>query len=114
MGKRDNDWKERLGMVYSTNPDFKYETDDAAGEDTLPAERQKLRVSVEKHGHGGKTVTIVRGFSGSDVDLKELARSLKTFCGTGGAVKDGEILMQGDLKEKIVNRLRESGYRDTK
>lgn len=114
MGKRDNDWKERLGMVYSTNPDFQYGTDDTPEEETLPAERQKLRVSVEKHGHGGKTVTIVRGFSGSDTDLKELARSLKTFCGTGGAVKDGEILIQGELKEKIITRLRDSGYKDTK
>lgn len=114
MGKKDNDWKERLGMVYSTNPDYSYQTDDEPEEELLPPERQRLRVSVEKHGHGGKTVTIVRGFTGPEDSLKELARALKTFCGTGGAVKDGEILIQGELKEKIVTRLKATGYKDTK
>lgn len=114
MGKRDNDWKERLGMVYSTNPDFEYDTEDVAEEELLPPDRQRLRVSVEKHGHGGKTVTIVRGFTGPEDDLKELARSLKTYCGTGGAVKDDEILIQGELKDKVIARLKDCGYKDTK
>lgn len=114
MGKKDNDWKERLGMVYSTNPDYSYQTDDEPEEELLPPERQRLRVSVERHGHGGKTVTIVRGFTGPGESLKELARALKTFCGTGGAVKYGEILIQGELKEKIVTRLKDTGYKDTK
>ena len=114
MGKNDNDWKRRLGMVYSTNPDFQFQSDTEPEAESLPPERQKLRVSVEKHGHGGKTVTIVRGFVGPDDDLKELARALKTFCGTGGAAKDGEILIQGELKEKVISRLRDTGYKDTK
>ncbi len=114
MGKKDNDWKERLGMVYSTNPEYNFQTDDEPEEELLSPDRQKLRVSVEKHGHGGKTVTIVRGFTGPEESLKELARALKTFCGTGGAVKDGEILIQGELKEKIVTRLKATGYKDTK
>ena len=114
MGKNDNDWKGRLGMVYSTNPNFRFQNDEETAVQPLPPERQRLRVSVEKHGHGGKTVTVIRGFSGSDEDMKELARSLKSFCGTGGAVKDGEILVQGELKEKIIGRLLELGYKDTK
>lgn len=114
MGRNDNDWKQRLGMVYSTNPDFKFESEAEQDVESVPAANQKLRVSVEKHGHGGKTVTIVRGFIGLDDELKELARALKTFCGTGGAVKDGEILIQGDLKEKVVSRLIDNGYRNTK
>lgn len=114
MSKKDNDWKDRLGMVYSTNPDFQFNNEEETEAETLAPASQKLRVSVEKHGHGGKTVTIIRGFIGSEDELKELSRSLKTFCGTGGAVKDGEILIQGDLKEKITNRLQQTGYKNTK
>lgn len=114
MGKKDNDWKGRLGMVYSTNPDFQFQKIEENDVQLLLPERQRLRVSVERHGHGGKTVTIIRGFSGSDEDMKELARSLKSFCGTGGAVKDGEILVQGELREKIIARLLDLGYKDTK
>ena len=90
MSKNDNDWKSRLGMVYSTNPDFKFENDGEPEAELLQPSQQKLRVAVERHGHGGKTVTIVRGFAGPDDDMKELARALKTFCGTGGAVKKRE------------------------
>lgn len=114
MSKNDNDWKSRLGMVYSTNPDFKFDNDGEPEAELLQPSQQKLRVAVERHGHGGKTVTIVRGFAGPDDDMKELARTLKTFCGTGGAVKDGEIIIQGDLKEKIVARLQQTGYKNSK
>lgn len=114
MAKNDNDWKDRLGMVYSTNPDYKFQDDSEPESELLPPEQQQLRVSVEKHGHGGKTVTIVRGFTGPDDALKELAKSLKTFCGTGGSAKEGEILIQGDLKDKVILRLKETGYRNTK
>ncbi|MBO5750375.1 MAG: translation initiation factor [Bacteroidaceae bacterium] len=110
----NNDWKSRLGMVYSTNPDFVF---DEAVEDeveTLSMSKQKLRVSIEKKGRGGKTVTLVKGFVGKDEDLKALAKSLKTKCGVGGAVKDNEIVIQGDLRDKVVSLLKTFGYSDVK
>lgn len=110
----NNDWKSHLGMVYSTNPDFVF---DEAAEDeveTLSMSKQKLRVSIEKKGRGGKTVTLVKGFVGKDEDLKALAKSLKTKCGVGGAVKDNEIVIQGDLRDKVVSLLKTFGYSDVK
>jgi translation initiation factor 1 len=110
----NNDWKSRLGMVYSTNPDFVF---DEAAEDeveTLSMSKQKLRVIIEKKGRGGKTVTLVKGFVGKDEDLKALAKSLKTKCGVGGAVKDNEIVIQGDLRDKVVSLLKTFGYSDVK
>lgn len=110
----NNDWKSRLGMVYSTNPDFVF---DEAAEDeveTLSMSKQKLRVSIEKKGRGGKTVTLVKGFVGKEEDLKALAKSLKTKCGVGGAVKDNEIVIQGDLRDKVVSLLKTFGYSDVK
>lgn len=114
MGRNDNDWKSRLGMVYSTNPDFSFETDDEEEESTLQPGNQRLRVNIERKGRGGKTVTVVTGFVGSEDDLKELSRMLKTRCGVGGAVKEGEILIQGEWKPRIIQLLREAGYTDTK
>jgi len=110
----NNDWKSRLGMVYSTNPDFIF--DDAENEEveTLPQEKQKLRVFVEKKGRGGKTVTLIKGFVGKGDDLKALAKTLKTRCGVGGAAKDGEIVIQGDLRDKVINLLRGIGYQDVR
>mgnify|MGYP002229585497 CR=1 FL=1 len=84
-----NDWKARLGMVYSTDPNFKYDTEEAPQTETLAPERQDLRVWLDRKQRGGKTVTLVKGFVGSDTDLGELARLLKTRCGVGGAAKDG-------------------------
>ena len=110
---KNNDWKDRLGMVYSTNPDYQYETDDEQTE-TLPRQQQRLRVRIEKNHRGGKTVTIVSGFIGSDDDLKELGRLLKTKCGVGGSQKDGEVLVQGDFKEKVIQILKQEGYTQTK
>lgn len=110
----NNDWKSRLGMVYSTNPDFVFddmETDEA---ETLPVSKQKLRVSIERKGRGGKTVTLVKGFIGKDDDLKALAKTLKTKCGVGGAVKDGEVVIQGDLRDKVIGLLKTLGYFDVK
>ncbi len=110
-----NDWKKRLGVVFSTNPDFDYtnESDDETVE-TLEPKNQRLRVAVEKKGRGGKTVTVVKGFQGSDDDLGKLEKMLKTKCGTGGTSKDSLILLQGDIKEKVINILRDLGYTDTK
>ena len=107
----DNDWKARLGMVYSTNPGFNYETDDEPEAETLPAGQQDLRVWLDRKQRGGKVVTLVRGFVGSDADLHELARLLKTRCGVGGAAKDGEIIIQGDHRDRVVEILAKGGYR---
>lgn len=111
---KKNDWKERLNIVYSTNPDFQYSTDEKEGICTLPKQQQKLRVSIEKNHRGGKTVTIIKNFVGSDNDIKELGKLLKSKCGSGGSVKDGEILVQGDFKEKIIELLKKEGYTQTK
>lgn len=114
MANNKNDWKERLNIVYSTNPDFSYITDEKEENETLPNGQQKLRVSIEKNHRGGKTVTIVRNFVGTGDDLKKLGRLLKTKCGVGGSAKDGEILIQGEFKEKVIELLKKEGYTQTK
>ena len=111
---KNNDWKDRLSIVYSTNPDFQYSTGENEDIETLPKQQQKLRVSIEKNHRGGKTVTIIKNFVGKDEDIKELGRNLKTRCGVGGTTKDGEILIQGDFKERIIEILRKEGYTQTK
>ena len=111
---KNNDWKERLNIVYSTNPDFQYSTDEKEEIGTLPKQQQKLRVNIEKNHRGGKTVTLVKNFVGNEEDMKELGKLLKTRCGVGGSVKEGEILIQGDFKEKIIELLKKEGYTQTK
>lgn len=111
---KDNDWKSRLNVVYSTNPDFNYETDEEEEPETLDKKQQKLRVAIEKSGRGGKTVTIVRGFIGTTDDQKSLGKLLKTKCGVGGSCKDGEIIIQGELKSRIIEILQKEGYTNTK
>lgn len=107
----NNDWKSRLGMVYSTNPDFQFEHEETVEEETLAPERQKLVVLIDKKGRGGKQVTVVNGFVGKEEDLQELGKTLKTKCGVGGSVKDGAILVQGDQRDKITSILTSLGYR---
>lgn len=114
MGAKDNDWKARLGMVYSTNPDFNFETEEEEEEETLDKNKQQLRVCIEKKNRGGKTATVVKGFVGTESDRKELAKLLKTKCGVGGASKDGEIIIQGEIKEKVIEILKKEGYTNTK
>lgn len=111
---KQNDWKDRLNVVYSTNPDFHYETEENEEAETLPKEKQNLRVNIEKKNRGGKVVTVVTGFVGSEEDMKELGRLLKSKCGVGGSAKDGEILVQGDLKTKVIELLKKEGYTRTK
>ncbi len=111
---KTNDWKDRLNVVYSTNPDFRYEREEETEAETLPKNQQRLRVSIEKKGRGGKTVTVVSGFTGTEDDLKELGRLLKSKCGVGGSAKDGEILIQGDLKPRVIELLKAEGYSQTK
>jgi translation initiation factor 1 len=109
MGK-DNDWKSRLGVVYSTNPDFQYETAGTEEAETLPPDKQRLIVAIDRRNRGGKQVTLVTGFVGTADDLKELGKTLKTRCGVGGTAKDGEITIQGDFRDKVTALLREMGY----
>ena len=104
------DWKDRLGVVYSTNPDFKYTVAGSDEEVTLEPARQKLIVGIDRRNRGGKQVTLVTGFVGSADDLKDLGRILKTRCGVGGSAKDGEITVQGDFRDKVVEILRSLGY----
>ena len=111
---KKNDWKDRLNIVYSTNPDFAYETERDNEVETLPKNQQKLRVSVEKKGRGGKTVTVVSGFVGTEDDLKDLGKFLKTTCGVGGSAKDNEVLIQGELKQRVIDLLKAEGYTQTK
>ncbi|MBP5505343.1 MAG: translation initiation factor [Bacteroidales bacterium] len=108
-----NDWKDRLGVVYSTDPNFKYITADDLKEDveTLAPERQKLIVAIDRRNRGGKQVTLVSGFVGREEDLAALAKTLKMRCGVGGSAKDGEILIQGDFRDRIVDILVKMGYK---
>ena len=108
------DWKDRLGVVYSTSSDFKYDKDEQEEAETLPYQQQKLIVSLDKRNRKGKAVTLIAGFIGSDDDLKDLGKMLKTKCGVGGSVKDGEILIQGDHRDKVVGILLEKGYKTRK
>lgn len=106
--------KQPVGVVYSTNPDYTYQYDDEPQAETLAPERQKLRVSIERHHRGGKVVTLVKGFVGTDDDLQSLGKRLKTRCGTGGSAKEGEIVIQGEMKEKVVALLQGMGYANTR
>ena len=110
----ENDWKKRLGVVFSTNPDFEYteETDDEIA--TIEKSKQALIVGIDRTGRAGKQVTLVSGFVGTSDDLAELGRALKVKCGVGGTAKDGVITIQGDFRDRIVGLLKEMGYTKAK
>ena len=109
MGK--NDWKKRDGVVFSTNPNYKYDIGEEDDIQTLPPEKQKLVVTIDRSGRAGKQVTLVKGFVGRAEDLADLGKKLKTKCGVGGSVKDGEIIIQGDFRDKVTELLNKDGYR---
>ena len=112
---KNNDWKERLNVVYSTNPDFKYESVEEEAVETLDKKQQKLRVNIEKKGRGGKTVTLINGFIGTENDLKELGKLLKSKCGVGGSGKRrGDHPYQGEFKQRVIELLKAEGYTQTK
>lgn len=104
------DWKKRLGVVYSTDPDFQYQTAQAQEEETPSPGRQRLVVRIDRRQRAGKQVTLVEGFRGRSEDLAALAKTLKTKCGVGGTAKDGEITIQGDLRDKVTELLIGMGY----
>ena len=106
----NNDWKDRLGVVFSTNPDFQYTTAEQEETPTLPPGQQRLIVGIDRRNRGGKQVTLVSGFVGAEDDLKELARTLKTRLGVGGGAKEGAITIQGDFRDKVTALLNELGY----
>ena len=110
MSKNKNS-RSAVGVVYSTNPDYQYQYDNEPEAVTLAPEKQRLRVSLDRHHRGGKTVTLVTGFVGTDDDLQALGKMLKGKCGVGGSAKDGEIIIQGDQQEKVRAALAAAGYR---
>lgn len=101
------------GFVYSTDPNFRFEEEQQNAE-TLSPSQQRLKLRLETKHRGGKAVTLVAGFIGKDEDLQELGKKLKTFCGTGGSAKDGEIIIQGDQREKVMQWLLKNGYSNSK
>lgn len=103
--------KDSGGIVYSTDPSFFLRDAEEETNETLPPAQQDLRVWLDRKHRGGKTVTIIKGFVGAEKDLEEIARKLKVFCGSGGAVKDGEIIIQGEHRQKILEWLHKEGYR---
>lgn len=107
----ENDWKKRLGVVFSTNPDFNYEEEVETEPETLEPSKQNLIVSIDRKGRAGKQVTLVTGFVGTSDDLAELGRKLKVKCGVGGSAKDGEITIQGDFRDRVTALLKEMGYK---
>jgi translation initiation factor 1 len=106
--------KKWVNVVYSTNPNFQFESESESSQETLPEGQQKLYVSIDRKKRAGKEITLVEGFVGSDEDLKELGKLLKSKCGVGGTAKESEILIQGNFKQKIFDLLIAAGYTQTK
>lgn len=110
MARKNKRDRNRSGVVYSTNDDFSYQSDDELEQETLPPGDQQLKVMLDKKSRGGKQVTLVDGFTGTEEDLKSLGKLLKSKCGVGGSAKNGEILIQGDLRDKVLQLLKAEGY----
>lgn len=101
---------DRNGFVFSTNPDFCFDREEGGEQQTLQPAQQKLKARLDNRHRGGKTVTLIEGFTGTDEDLQDLGKKLKNYCGTGGSAKDGEIIVQGDQRDKVLQWLKQNGY----
>lgn len=112
MNKKNK--SDKYGFVFSTDPDFRFESEEEQTAETLPAKQQKLRIRLETKHRGGKTVTLIEGFTGKEEDLEDLGKKLKNYCGTGGSAKDGEIIIQGDQREKVLQWFQKNGYTNAK
>ncbi|HYH16895.1 MAG TPA: translation initiation factor [Flavisolibacter sp.] len=112
MSKKNK--SDKNGFVYSTDPNFRFEEENAPVQETLAPQQQKLKVKLETKHRGGKAVTLVEGFIGTEDDFQALGKSLKNFCGTGGSAKDGEMIIQGDQRDKVLQWLLKNGYKNTK
>jgi translation initiation factor 1 len=112
MGKKNR--ADNRGIIYSTDPNFQFEHDDAQEHETLPASQQKLKIRLDTKHRAGKAVTLIEGFIGTVNDIEQLGKSLKNYCGTGGSVKDFEIIVQGDQRDKILQWLLKNGYMQSK
>lgn len=110
---KNNQWKKLDGLVFSTNPDLNLEPEEEDIESLVPAQ-QRLRIWLDRKQRKGKPVTLITGFEGNDDDLKSLAKALKTYCGVGGSAKEGEILVQGDQRDKVLKYLLDKGYTQSK
>jgi translation initiation factor 1 len=102
------------GFVYSTDPNFSFQPEANEERETLPASQQKLKIRLDTKHRAGKAVSLVEGFIGTDTDIEELGKKIKNFCGTGGSVKDNEIIIQGDQRDKILQWLLKNGYKQAK
>ena len=103
-----------LGFVFSTDPNFRFNDDEPAEQETLSPEKQKLKVRLDTKHRAGKAVTLVEGFISTPTDLEDTGKKIKNFCGTGGSVKDGEIIIQGDQRDKVLQWLLKNGYKQSK
>ncbi len=114
MTKKNNDWKKRDGMVYSTSDSFEFQHESNDEQDSMAPNQQNLKVMLDKKARAGKKVTLIEGFIGNDIELAVLGKLLKNKCGVGGSAKDGEILIQGDHRDKVVQILQSEGYKAKK
>lgn len=112
MSKKNK--SDKHGFVFSTDPNFRFENEEEQAGETLPAKQQKLRIRLDTRHRGGKAVTLVEGFIGKEEDLEELGKKLKNYCGTGGSAKNGEIIIQGDQRDKVLQWFLKNGYTNTK